>query len=197
MGPRWRGNRCLHARPRLPTDSHTPPTRDTRTCSSENRVSKGGYHGTASRYIARLYQTVVLRLPYITSEDRGAGSVVLVAPARPGVLSRSVSPLTSEIDEEEARRRPRGRAERSSKRSHRPRVVAGIPAADFICRMSTSRGHGGTNRGTQNASLRRDGESKRTVGGGCKKRRFEAETVRSCAAMGPGSDPDPTAPNGN
>ena len=26
-----------------------------------------------------------------------------------------------------------------SKRSHRPRVVAGIPGADFICRMSTSR----------------------------------------------------------
>lgn len=75
-------------------------------------MSKGGYHGTASRYIARLYQTVVLRLPYITSEDRGAGSVVLVAPAGPSVFSRSVSPLTSEIDEEEARRRPRQREAR-------------------------------------------------------------------------------------
>ena len=41
-----------------------------------------------------------------------------------------------------SKRRRAARREEASKRSHRPRrVVAGIPAADFICRMSTSRGH--------------------------------------------------------
>lgn len=84
-----------------------------------------------------------------------------------------------------------------SKRSHRPRVVAGIPGADFICRMSTSRRgqprdaecEPGTPSVTERTRLEGTGPDGRGEGGS----EEEAETVRSC--MGPGSDPDQTAIN--
>lgn len=74
----------------------------------------------------------------------------------PGALPTPLAFLSGQEREEEEE----GEGE-ISKRSHRPRVVAGIPGADFICRMSTSRGPvgaGGGIEGTQNATGRRERE---------------------------------------
>lgn len=53
--------------------------------------------------------------------------------------------------------------ERASERDPTgPGVVAGIPGADFICRMSTSRaGEASPERGTQNARLGLEKERER------------------------------------
>ena len=77
----------------------------------------------------------------------------------PGALPTPLAFLSGQEREEEEE----GEGE-ISKRSHRPRVVAGIPGADFICRMSTSRGPVGTGGGierTQNATGRRERERER------------------------------------
>lgn len=146
---------CTHARHVACTD----PTHD--GVSARLDTTRPG--------IYLLYQTVVLRLPYITSEKRPwsqdqAPANILVPPVytyvhvcvsypsstrlhftwKPGTKVQ-----TGQRNEISLAPRPPGlkggraaRREEDSKRSHRARrVVAGIPAADFICRMSTSRGH--------------------------------------------------------
>ena len=202
--PRWRCDSSPRHALRGPRTFQTwTPTLHTRSprCVQTQRaaVCRWGWipHGTASHRpgIYVLYQTVVLRLPYITSERRPwsqdqAPANILVPPlylyvrvcvyVYPTPLPLSFLETTLHFARDESangtekrnlsppslspspgfKRRRAARGEEDSKRSHRPRrVVAGIPAADFICRMSTSRGHvrteprgaggGGRMRGTR------------------------------------------------
>lgn len=95
-----------------------------------------GYIHQVGRWVPR-YLTVVLRLPYITS-------LLLLHPSSSHKVlvhllflysSSSPPPLSSSLPSSPSSLLLAAELE---KRSHRPCVVAGIPGADFICRMSTS-----------------------------------------------------------
>lgn len=73
---------------------------------------------------------------------------------------------------------------RVSERSHRPRVVASIPRADFICRMSTSRRRGGPReRGRRMWDWKLAGE--RETEGKREKERREVHGTRDWTRTGP------------
>lgn len=124
----FRSSLLAYARGTMLTRMHTPMN-----------VSWGGVavgYTSESRYGARdiqvypkIYQTVVLRLPYITSHAVGS--------------QRSPRPTCVQLEPSLSLPRQTER-KKVSKRSHRLRVVASIPGADFICRMSTSRRRGGS-----------------------------------------------------
>lgn len=176
---RWRGNRCActhvskqRAPPRgLP---HSPRTRDTRTrvptvCGVTVLVKVDTTpRDRQARYISSPLPNRCLKATiYYVGGAVGPWTTRLSSSHLPGPthsvpLLVSVPLVSGQEGEEEGE-------EETSKRSHRPRVVAGIPGADFICRMSTSRGPRGRGRNRGDAECdgtEREGESEELRGHG-------------------------------
>lgn len=189
---RWRGNRCActhvskqRAPPRgLP---HSPRTRDTRTrvptvCGVTVLVKVDTTpRDRQARYISSPLPNRCLKATiYYVGGAVGPwttrlSSSHLPSPTHSVPLLVSVPLVSGQEGEEGGRGRPRrGPTGPVSSRAFLELIL-------FVgCQPVAAHGAGGGIEGTQNATGRR-----------------ERERARSCAAMGPGSDPDPTAPNGN